>query len=134
MDRVVWALEDGSVKVDDSLFGRVNYLILETADCDVRTYLSGMQDVDIAWLLRALHHIATGLMQLHQEGIAHQDAKPSNVLVFNGATSKIADLGCASLKGTASPRDDCAAAGDLRYAPPELLYGCLLYTSPSPRD
>ena len=29
MDRIVVALEDGSVKVDDGIFGEVNYLIFE---------------------------------------------------------------------------------------------------------
>src|SRR5205823_2049082 len=65
----------------------------------------------------SLHHIATGLYQLHSAEVAHQDLKPSNILVFEGSTSKIADLGCASVKGVASPRDSAAFAGDRTYAP-----------------
>lgn len=34
-------------------------------------------------------------------------------------------MGCASLQGTPSPRDDKPFAGDPAYAPPELLYGYL---------
>jgi serine/threonine protein kinase len=124
MDRVVVAVEDGSVKVDNTpVIGTVHYLIFEPADGDVRKHLHVAQNVTTAWILRCLHHIATGLWQLHRANIAHQDAKPSNVLVFAGTTSKIADLGSASLRGTLSPRDDKRYAGDGTYAPPELLYG-----------
>ncbi len=124
MDRIVKAIADGKVTVDFSDLGIVQYLILETADRDLRSQLSAMKQVDLAWKLRALHHMATGLMQLHGSGIAHQDLKPSNVLVFDGGRiSKLADLGCASVRGSACPRDDRAFAGDPRYAPLESLYG-----------
>jgi eukaryotic-like serine/threonine-protein kinase len=96
------------------------------ADCDVRSFLGGLSArIDLAWKLRSLHHVATGIHQLHSAGIAHQDVKPSNILVFDRATSKVADLGSASQRGTLSPRDDRRFAGDPSYAPPELLYGQL---------
>lgn len=125
LDRVVRSTGDGRVKVDESQLGLVDYLIFETADGDLRTQLSAMNRVEDAWKLRALHHMATGLNQLHSEGIAHQDLKPSNALVFGGKEVKIADLGCASLRGTVSPRDHHPFPGDPIYAPPELLYGYL---------
>lgn len=123
MDRVVRAMGDGKVKVDDSPLGVVQYLIFEGAECDLRVQLNLMGAVETAWKLRSLHHIATGLYQLHGSDIAHQDLKPSNVLVFAGKTSKVADLGCASQKGATGPRDQKKLAGDPGYAPPELLYG-----------
>jgi eukaryotic-like serine/threonine-protein kinase len=125
MDRVVIALEDGSVQVDPGPFGEVNYLIFEQAQSDVRTHLALFQDLNLIWILKCLHHIATGLYQLHSAKVAHQDLKPSNVLVFDANLSKIADLGCASIQGTVCPRDDFEFAGDSTYAPPELLYGSL---------
>ena len=125
LDRVVRSVGDGRVRVDDSLLGLVDYLLFETADGDLRSRLSAMGRVENAWKLRALHHMATGLHQLHSVEIAHQDLKPSNVLVFERKEAKVADLGCASLRGTASPRDNRAFAGDPAYAPPELLYGYL---------
>ena len=123
MDRVVVALEDGSVKVEDGVFGTVNYLIFEPADGDVRKHLSLAAQIEVRWILRCLHHVATGLNQLHSAKVAHQDLKPSNVLVFDRKLSKVADLGCASVKGTVCPRDNVIFAGDGTYAPPELLYG-----------
>ena len=124
MDRVVKAIADGKVTVNFSELGVVQYLILESADRDLRSQLSLMRQVDLAWKVRALHHMATGLNQLHGSNIAHQDLKPSNVLVFEeGRISKLADLGCASVRGSSCPRDDRPFAGDPRYAPPESLYG-----------
>jgi serine/threonine protein kinase len=122
MDRIVVALEDGSVKVDSGIFGEVNYLIFEPAEGDIRKRLSLFQDLNVIWILKCLHHIATGLSHLHSAKVAHQDLKPSNVLVFDENLSKVADLGCASVQGTVSPRDDREFAGDRTYAPPELLY------------
>jgi len=129
MDRVVKGLADGSVMVPDGTRGDqvVQYLIFEFADGgDIRKYLDISRRFDTAWLLRSLHHITTGLRQLHTEGIAHQDLKPSNVLVFNATISKVADLGCASASGQVGPREDLRVAGDPEYAPPELCYGHVL--------
>jgi serine/threonine protein kinase len=123
MDRVVQSVESGHVTVDATDLGRVDYLILEMAESDVRSYLSASPKIELAWILRSLHHVATGIHQLHSANIAHQDVKPSNILVFEKTVSKIADLGSASLQGISCPRDDKDFAGDPAYAPPELLYG-----------
>ena len=122
MDRVVMALEDGSIQVDPGSFGEVFYLIFEPADGDIRKHLALFDQLNVAWILSCLHHIAVGLNQLHSAKVAHQDLKPSNVLVFETNLAKVADLGSASVQGIASPRDDCEFAGDRSYAPPELLY------------
>jgi serine/threonine protein kinase len=123
MDKVVKAIDDGTIQVNASVIGAVPYLIFDAADCDLRTELSAMNNVDVAWKFRSLHHMATGLHQLHKNATAHQDLKPSNVLVFDHITSKIADVGCASKRGAVSPRDHLPIAGDPVYAPPENLYG-----------
>lgn len=100
----------------------VNYLVFEEASGDVRTHLDGTATFETAWVLRVLHQIAVGLNQLHAEGIAHQDMKPSNTLIFGDQSAKVADLGCADQAGSTSPRGQFQVAGDPKYAPPELLY------------
>jgi eukaryotic-like serine/threonine-protein kinase len=125
MDRVVVALEDGSVRVDTGMLGEVNYLIFEPAQGDVRKHLTLFRTLDVIWVLKCLHHVATGLYQLHSAKVAHQDLKPSNVLVFDADLSKVADLGCASVHGIVCPRDNNPFAGDSTYAPPDLLYGSI---------
>ena len=124
LDRVVKALAGGTLRLPGG--GRtdvVEYLVFELAKCDVRRQMDSLRRLDFAWRLRALHHIATGLDQLHRNGIAHQDLKPSNVLVFESEISKIGDLGRAACKGFAPPHYNLHVPGDLTYAPPELLYG-----------
>lgn len=124
MDHVVRALGDGSLRVSEAQgVNVVQYLLFELADHDVRLHLALSEKIDVAWKLRSLHHVATGLRQLHSAGIAHQDLKPSNVLVFEDQTSKVGDLGRAAYEGKIGPWDGLAWPGDPAYAPPELLYG-----------
>lgn len=131
MDRVVAAIDDGKIDADKSVPGSVPgsvpvpYLIFEWADRDLRSQIGAVANIDLAWKLRSLHHMATGLRQLHNNAIAHQDLKPSNVLVFDNSISKIADVGCASKRGAVCPRDGLNFAGGPAYAPPELFYGYL---------
>jgi eukaryotic-like serine/threonine-protein kinase len=124
MSRVITPLDDGTVDVPGFReLSRVDYLIFEMGDCDARAQLDLVDSFDIAWRLRSLHHVAVGMRQLHSKSIAHQDLKPSNVVVFNRDESKVGDLGCCSVRGNVSPRDSLPIAGDCNYAPPELLYG-----------
>ena len=124
LDHIVLAIDDGKVRFEDAADGGVvQYLIFELADGDVRRQATINERFNIAWSLRSLHHIAVGLQQIHGQGIAHQDLKPSNVLVFNGNNSKIGDFGRSAYKGHIPPHENNNVAGDLTYAPPELLYG-----------
>ncbi len=126
LKRVVHAIESSFVLIDpNNPFTKVEYLIFELAEGgDIRAHLDAQQNFDIAFVLRTLHHVATGLEELHRANIAHQDLKPSNVLVFNNsAGSKIADFGRAWAKDFRSPFDELPVAGQTGYAPPELLYG-----------
>lgn len=122
MDRVVRALDTGILRVDGEILP-VPWVLFEHADGDVRAHLDATVAFDHAWALRSLHHVAVGLFQLHRQSIAHQDLKPSNVLVFDGNSSKIADLGRADYRGHDAPHSRLPYAGDPNYAPPELLYG-----------
>lgn len=124
LKRVVRAVGQGNVVVfPEDPFGGAQYLIFELAKGDVRDELDAQASFDLAWNLRALHHISAGLDQLHRIGIAHQDVKPSNCLVFDDGESKVSDLGRAVIRGQESPHERFNIAGDPEYAPPELLYG-----------
>jgi serine/threonine protein kinase len=127
MRNVVIGVDAGQVNVEDArvdpTFGQVPYIIFERADGDVRDAVEArLSDFDEAWAFRILHGVANGLRQLHQEGIAHQDLKPSNVMSFGGV-AKVGDLGRASSPEGDGLYDAPCIAGDLGYAPPELLYG-----------
>jgi serine/threonine protein kinase len=124
MSRVVTALADGWVDVPGPYgpLGRVPYLIFEKAERDARAQLGVLNHLDLAWRVRALHHVANGVRQLHSGKIAHQDLKPSNILVFGRSGSRIADLGRAAVEGRPSPYDGEPFPGDPVYQPIECLY------------
>lgn len=69
MDRVIIALADGTVRFGQEGMDVVQYIIFELADGNVRSRLGEIAQFDIAWSLRALHHIAIGLSQLHGRGL-----------------------------------------------------------------
>lgn len=125
MSRIVMALDDGTVRLPEfGPAGVVQYLIFELAEGDVRLQMSNADRFDLAWALRSLHHIAVGLRQLHASDTAHQDVKPSNILLFeDGTSSKLGDVGRSTVKGLGAPHDDLLIAGARPYAPPELLFG-----------
>jgi serine/threonine protein kinase len=107
----------------------VSYMIFEYAQYDIRRELDEEKDLEAALRLRTLHHISTGLMQLHKIRVAHQDLKPSNVLVLDSRadrrSSKLGDLGRATDSQIPAPHDDYPIAGDPSYAPPEQLYNAV---------
>ena len=124
LSRIIRAIGAGKVHLDPQLPETlVEYLVFELAKGDVRSVLDVGDSFDVAFALRTLHHVAVGLRQLHGLGIAHQDIKPSNVLLFEDEASKVGDLGRASKKGQVAPHDSFQVPGDWSYAPPELLYG-----------
>lgn len=126
LSRVVTAYGHGS-EISPASSLPTSYIVFEPADSDVRKVLDLDLDIDIAAKLRMAHNAALGLKQLHGIGIAHQDVKPSNLLVFSGSgtaqrQSKLGDLGRASDKNIAAWHDSLTIAGDRSYAPPEQLY------------
>jgi serine/threonine protein kinase len=121
MHRVATALAEGSVTVPGGDYA-VQYLIFELATGDIRAQQKAAHAIDLAWKLRALHHMAVGLDELHRSGVAHQDVKPSNVLVYAESDTRISDLGRADVRGQSCPHSKHAIPGDHAYAPPELLY------------
>lgn len=127
MSRVVRILGHGIHYTDpDDRLSAVPFIVFELGEGDVRSRLDAADRLDLAWGLRTLHQVAVGIRQLHSRGIAHQDLKPSNAVVFPEVGAKVADLGCASTaQGGTAPRDHLNVAGALAYAPPELLYGHL---------
>lgn len=100
----------------------VPYIVFECADGDVRAAIERNGIFDEAWVLNVLHGVANGVRQLHQEGISHQDLKPSNVMTFPDV-AKVGDLGRASDDAAGGLWSNEGINGDPTYAPPELLYG-----------
>ena len=123
LSRVITPLLDGSLTVQGfGDFSLVHYLIFEMASGDIRKIINDFKTFDLHWCLQSLHNVAVGLQQLHMNGIAHQDVKPSNVLVMADKQSKIGDLGRASDQQKSSANDGFRVPGDTGYAPIDLYY------------
>lgn len=125
MSRVVVPLAHGFVESGvPSIFSEVPYIIFEVAECgDLRKAQFDRGGLDAVWALSMLYGASLGVFQLHQAEIAHQDLKPSNILVFSDDLSKISDLGRASDKNNPFRWDDVLFAGDPNYAPIEIYFG-----------
>lgn len=123
LHRILTPLTDGKITIAGfGPLGVVHYLIFELAKGDIRNVLSDFRSLDLLWCLTSLHHVSVGLQQLHTNGTAHQDLKPSNVLFMEGDGSKISDLGRASDQNMQSPFDSASVPGDFGYAAPDLYY------------
>jgi len=122
MNGVIRGIDYGELNLDTES-NPLYYLILELAESDLRKQTEINKRFDLAFQARTLQRTAVGLKQLHWVGIAHQDLKPSNILVFGNSKTKLGDLGNARDKGSPRPGDDDIIAGDPTYAPPEQLYG-----------
>lgn len=122
--RIVHAIDYGSYVGPLGPHTKVEYLIFERADGDIRLFLDQQANFDIAFAMRTLHSAAAALRQLHGAQMAHQDLKPSNVLVFDSEKmSKLGDMGRAWSKSIPAPHDGMNYAGDPGYAPLEMHYG-----------
>lgn len=122
LTKIVSLIDVGNIspEVDSSI--PVPFFILELASGDIYDQIDFINDVDHLLNLKTLHSVSIALFQLHRNGVAHQDIKPSNVLVMSGASHKLGDLGRADQRGKMTPYQNFAFAGDPFYAPPEAHY------------
>ena len=130
--RVIKAIAQGSIALR-GFPHEVHYILLELADNDLREHANLKNTLDTALNMKILHQVALGVEGLHFYSIAHQDLKPSNVLMFDGRTAKIGDLGHAHDRGTPRPGINGILAGDPAHAPLEQLYAYKLTEWPARR-
>jgi serine/threonine protein kinase len=127
LTRVVSSYAHGTIQNPGTF--PVSYIVFELAEHDIRKALDVDASIDLTAKLRLAHNATAGAAQLHGIGVAHQDIKPSNLLVFpelqgnSDSASKLADLGRASDQHSPARHDIFTIAGDPTYAPPEQRYG-----------
>jgi len=73
-------------------------------------------------VIKSLFHLANGLEYLHNRGVAHQNMKPSNILINEDDEMKLADIGPASLPKHEVLESGMVLQAESRfYTAPELL-------------
>ena len=123
--KVINLLDDGVEVVENSEFpGYVQYIIFEWANSNIRTEVINSKIIDHVWSLKWMHGITSGLYHLHQKEIIHQDIKPSNLLLLGDGNLKIGDFGrsYSANHSEVGHNKNNSFAGDVTYAPPEILY------------
>jgi serine/threonine protein kinase len=85
------------VSVYDCGFERgVHYLIMEYVEGQtLSSMLDELERLPWATATRLVLQVARGLEHAHALDIIHRDIKPANILIENGTTAKLADLGLA---------------------------------------
>jgi tRNA A-37 threonylcarbamoyl transferase component Bud32/tetratricopeptide (TPR) repeat protein len=112
----------GVVKVLDyveSAQGR--FIVMEYVDGGTleQTLTKKGEPLKLPTTAKVLVLIAEALQSIHAEGVIHRDLKPSNVLLPQGGTVKLCDLGLASLVAD----QEALTIGSVRYMSPELCLG-----------
>lgn len=107
----------------------VEFLVFELADANLTELLVRRHELPWEERLALFRDVAKGVHQMHIRQMVHRDTKSDNALLFSAPdiTAKLADLG-RSRDTTKPPRFSAeayvAGRGDLRFAPPELLWLC----------
>lgn len=123
LNKVVRLLADGGVTVDkNNPLSTVQYLIFEFAESNVSRQIALSNALDYEWIFTCIHDTAVALRQLHNISVAHQDIRPSNILIFDQGF-KVGDLGRSSVSGTQTDHDNNIFPGANHIAPIEILYG-----------
>ena len=106
----------------------VSYLVLELADGCLADVVVNRSIADWGQRLLLFRDLVKGVHQMHLKGVVHRDLKSENVLLTtngNAVTAKVSDLGRARAVGQPArflADAYLAGRGDLRFAPPELLW------------
>jgi hypothetical protein len=107
----------------------VQYMVLEHADAALDELVLSRDRLPHVHRLGLFRHVVLGLHQMHVHGVVHRDVKAENCLVFERRGQglvKLADLGRSKRLSEAqrfAAEDYLTGRGDLRYAPPEFLWG-----------
>ena len=92
-----------------------------TLEKHVKEQLSTLpQEERINKISQEMCHVLDALQYLHSRGVVHRDVKPSNIMLENGNTIKLMDLGIARLNG-GNRYSQFGFIGTPQYAAPEQI-------------
>ncbi len=108
------------------------YLATEFVDGrSLRQRLQAGGPLSLGDVLRIVVQVLDGLERAHTEGVVHCDLKPSNVLLAEDGTAKIADFGVGRVDARVA--QDLSASGSLMTQTGRSISGTVEYMSPEQR-
>ena len=108
--------------VDVGEASSLHFLVMEYVDGEPATCRVQREGpLAVAEAVRIALEAARGLAAVHAAGLVHRDIKPDNLLLTQGGTAKVADLGVAKSTGEDAGRLTLTGErfGTPRYMPPE---------------
>jgi serine/threonine-protein kinase len=89
---------------------------------DLKVLIERAQLGDLAWKLRVMVEVASGMAFVHRRNLVHRDLKPGNIHVTTSGTPKIMDFGLVRL-GDSNMTRTGMVMGSPAYMSPEQLKG-----------
>lgn len=111
----------------------IAYIVFEWADCgSLKSFINKKYQFTDVQLATIFKQILEGLQFVHSQGIAHEDIKPSNLLIFSDGKAKISDFGIGHKFESAD-----TVIGSPAYQAPEVIDDALSeidFLDPSKED
>ena len=103
------------------IFVLSGYVAGITLEAHVKEQLNSLSPIDrLEKISKDICSVLDALQYLHSRGVVHRDVKPSNIMIEDGSTVKLMDLGIARLNG-GNKYSAYGFIGTPQYAAPEQI-------------
>ena len=108
----------------------VHFLVMDFVEgCDLDQLVRARGPMSAAFAIDCVIQAARGLEAAHAAGIVHRDVKPGNLMLENGGTVRVLDLGLARIVEAANPFAKTATV-DVRLTGSGICMGTVDYMAP----
>jgi tetratricopeptide (TPR) repeat protein/predicted Ser/Thr protein kinase len=112
------------VTVFDTLSAAEGLLIvMEYVRGEPLSDMIGSEGIATGRVIEIVRPLASALDFAHENGVVHRDVKPANILIGEGGSVKLVDLGTATASNVGQITTESEVVGTLAYIAPERLAG-----------
>lgn len=87
------------------------YIVTDFGGIPLSRLMHGEQEIEFYLKLTLIKQIANAVSYIHEQGIAHCDIKPSNILISDGGLVKLCDFGFSVMVGKTKKITMCGTSG-----------------------